>query len=288
MSSTIEQVRAVTSFAFHPADPARARTMTEEDVRSYNAFGFVKGFRVYDAAQADANRRYFDELLERIAIAQGTDSYSVDGYHTQCAGIWDIATNPKILDYVEDILGPDFVCWGTHFFCKLPGDPKAIAWHQDAVYWPISPTHTVTVWLAIDDADLANGCMQVIPASHNRGLLEFEAVNSSEDNLLNKRVKDTASLGTPVAFELPAGTISLHADMLVHGSEPNLSNRRRCGLTMRYASVDVTADCGWNNDAILCRGRDPEGKWANCPRPAGEDYSPKVWNREQPKNYAGQ
>ena len=130
--------------------------------------------------------------------------------------------------------------------------------------------------------------MQVIPGSHKHGLLEFEAVTTAADNLLNKRVKDADQLGDPVAFELPSGSISLHADMLVHGSEPNLSMRRRCGLTMRYASIEVVADRGWNHDAILCRGSDPMGHWVHNPRPDGENYSAKIWTREEPKNFAGQ
>jgi len=288
VSTTLTPQTDTRQFGFHPADPSAAQNMTSDHVRSYNEKGYVKGFQVYDAAEAVANRKYFDDLLENIANAQGTDGYSIDGYHTQCAGIWDIATNDKIVGYVQDILGPTFVCWGTHFFCKIPGDARAIAWHQDAIYWPLSPSHTVTVWVAIDDADVGNGCMQVIPCSHDRGLLEFEAVNTAEDNLLNKRVKNADKLGDPVPFELPAGSISLHADMLVHGSEPNLSTRRRCGLTMRYASMEVIASEGWNRDAILCRGSDPAGNWVHNPRPIGENFAAKIWNREAPKNYAGQ
>ena len=67
-----------------------------------------------------------------------------------------------------------------------------------------------------------------------------------------------------------AGQISLHSDWILHGSEPNRSNRRRCGLAMRYLSADVRAYDGWNANSIWFRGTDPTAHWANHPRPDGE------------------
>ena len=75
----------------------------------------------------------------------------------------------------------------------------------------------------------------------------------------------------PVALEMRAGQISLHSDWILHGSEPNRSNRRRCGLAMRYLSADVRAYDGWNTNSTWCRGTDAGGHWANHPRPDGED-----------------
>jgi hypothetical protein len=239
---------------------------------------------VYDEAQVLENRRFFDALLERVTAANdGRNSYSINGYHVQCASIWDMVVNPTILDYVEDILGPNFISWGTHFFCKMPGDGKAVSWHQDASYWPLTPSKTVTAWVAIDDADRDNGCMQVIPGTHRRGHLEFRPSAPEENNVLNQTIVDAESLGEPVCFDLKAGEISLHSDLLVHGSEPNLSSRRRCGLTMRYASVDVVAlSPSWREGAILCRGHDPQGNWANIPRPDGDSPEMVGWQKAAP------
>src|SRR6185369_15209394 len=118
---------------------------------------------VYTPAEADSNRLYFDRLLEGVlAKNDGRDAYSINGYHRQCAGLWDIVMNPRILDYVEDLLGPNIVAWGTHYFCKMPHDPRPVPWHQDASYWPLTPSKTVTVWLAIDDSDVENSAMMVV------------------------------------------------------------------------------------------------------------------------------
>jgi non-haem Fe2+, alpha-ketoglutarate-dependent halogenase len=160
------------------------------------------------------------------------------------------------------------VAWGQQYFCKMPGDGKPVSWHQDASYWPLTPARTVTMWLAVDDADRENGAMQVIPRTHTLGHLEFDLSGADEDSVLPQKIKGIADLGEPVYFELKAGEISLHADMLVHGSDPNRSNRRRCGLTIRYASTEVRSlDDGWNKNSIVCRGADSAGHWANIPRP---------------------
>ena len=275
MSETTDQ----RDLSFAPADPERARTIPADDVRFYNENGYIKPFRVFDDAETEANRRYFDFLLDEIKRQNdGRDQYAINGFHTRCAGLYDIATDPRILDLVADLIGPDIVCWGTHFFCKLPHDPKAVPWHQDASYWPLSPARTVTVWLAIDDADRENSAMKFLPGTHKMGHLEWK--NTERDAVLGQEIVGAESLGEPVYDELEAGELSLHADMLAHGSEPNQSDRRRCGLTIRYCPPHVQPiDPGWGDNVIVCRGQaDPE-RWVHYERPEGEDLSPN--NRPQ-------
>ncbi len=255
------------------------RKLMPDQIPFYNTHGYVKPFVIYNQAQADANRAYFDSLLAGIKEQNdGRDSYAICGYHTQCRGIYDIITNPLILDHVEDLIGPNVVCWGTHFFCKLPHDPKAVPWHQDASFWPFDQSRTVTVWLAIDDADVENSCMHVIPGTHNLGALKWEKPKGP--GVLDQEITDVNQYGEPVPFELKAGSMSMHADMIVHGSSPNASNRRRCGLTIRYIPAEVRSTAGWNKFGVICRGHDVSGHWANLPRPGGEDLTPKPWQQE--------
>lgn len=251
---------------FHPAQCANPRRLTQEQIRFYNKNGYLKGIRIYGEQEVLAHRAYFDRALERV-LDTGKDSYSIRRWQTRSRMVWDIVTNPQILDYVEDLLGPNILAWGTHFFCKLPGDGKTVSWHQDASYWPLTPAKTVTLWLAIDDSDRGNGCMQVLPGTHTLGHLDFDLSGGEENSVLPQKIRNAEQYGEPVYFELKAGEISLHADMLVHGSEPNNSTRRRCGFTVRYAATEVRASHGWNQNSVLCRGVDPEGHWANWPRP---------------------
>ena len=260
---------------FFPVNNRAPRKLTTGQIRHFNEKGFLFPLDVFSPGEADLHRAYFDRLMEKAA-AMGHNSYSINGWQKYCGGIHDLVTEARILDYVEDLLGENLVCWGTHYFCKMAGDGKQVSWHQDASYWPLTPSRTVTVWLAIDAADEKNGAMQVVPRSHLHGQIPFEASAAEEDNVLSQTVRESAPYGDPpVAFEMDAGQISLHTDLLLHGSPPNRSRRRRCGLTMRFVPPEVRAYNGWNRkSSVICRGRDESGHWNHCVRPREDSIPP--------------
>jgi len=258
--------------SFKPVANVHPQALTASQIEHFNRHGFIAPLDVFDAGRAQANAGYFDSLLRQIPDAGG---YSINCYQARCKGIWDLCTEPRILDCVQDLIGPDIVCWASHFFCKLPGDTRRVPWHQDASYWKLTPARTVTAWLAIDDADEENAAMRFIPGSHDKGHLRFR--RSAPDSVLAIETVGAEALGQPVSDRLKAGQMSLHADMLVHGSEPNLSARRRCGLTIRYCPPQVLMfDERWaaSVEAIVCRGRDASGRWRHHARPDGDDVSP--------------
>lgn len=257
--------------SFQPIVNPSPRRLTQAQISFYNEHGYLAPFQAYTAAEAERNRAYFDDLLRKVQAARrDLDAYSINGFHTCCAGLFDIVTHPVILDHVQDLIGPDVVCWGSHFFCKQPGDPRKVAWHQDASYWPLTPARTVTVWLAIDDTDRENAAMMFLPGTHRVGHLKWRQV-AKDQAVLNQEIEHADQLGEPVHDELKAGWFSLHADMLAHGSAPNASTRRRCGLTVRYCPPTVRAlNPRWALGSIHCRGAHPE-HWANNPRPSGEN-----------------
>ena len=84
----------------------------------------------------------------------GIDNNKTNMWHKASKKFHDLCRTPAILDYVEDILGTNFVQWGGQFFNKNPNDGSAVPWHQDAQYWPLNPSNAVTVWLAIYDTDI--------------------------------------------------------------------------------------------------------------------------------------
>lgn len=100
-----------------------------------------------------------------------------------------------------------------------------------------------------------------------RGALAFETDDADASTVLNQRVTDIDKYGEPVDNVLRAGEISLHSDLLLHGSGANDSDRRRCGLTLRYCAADVRAYLDWNRKGVVVSGRDPDGHWADPPRP---------------------
>ncbi|MBR56265.1 phytanoyl-CoA dioxygenase family protein [Candidatus Poribacteria bacterium] len=252
---------------FFAVENDQPKSLTPQQIQQFNQKGYIFPLDVFSETEIATHRAYFDQLIEQ-QINEGKDAYSINGWHSKQPEIYDLVTDSRILDYLEDLLGPDLICWGTHYFCKLPGDTKQVSWHQDASYWPITPSKTVTVWLAIDDADTENGAMKVIPKSHLHGQIVFEHSRKEEQNVLGQTVKDAEDYGlAPVDFEIKAGQISLHSDLLLHGSAPNQSDRRRCGLTMRFVPPEVKALTGWNKNSIVARGTDISGHWTNQPKP---------------------
>ena len=156
----------------------------------------------------------------------------------------ELCRHPRILDAVEAVLGPDLILIMSHVISKRPGDGLPVAWHQDNTYWhSVQGTDVGTVWLALDDADLANGCMQVIPSTHE-GYPEMDKVSTGENDLLGLTVQVTPDMAAAaIPLEMRAGSLSIHDSYVLHGSEPNTSNRRRAAYTMRYANArTVTVD----------------------------------------------
>jgi non-heme Fe2+,alpha-ketoglutarate-dependent halogenase len=254
-------------FTFYPSTSSGLKCLKTEEVETYNRDGYLKGIRIFDADQVLANRKYFDRLLE-YALAQGKSSYSISGSHVVYGGVYDLMTSPQILDLAEDLLGSNVVGIGAHYFCKLPHDPKVVSWHQDFTYWPLDKAKVITVWLAIDDVDQDNACIQVVPGAHHHGLLPYRESDPQEKNVLNQTVDNVHQYGTPDCLELKAGEVSIHSCLLLHGSSANDSDRRRCGIGIRYAAVDVHADESLQAKGVLCRGTDLDGNWADPPRPA--------------------
>ena len=240
--------------------------LSAEQIQSWNRDGYLGPLDVLSADETKSLRGYFDDLLA-ATFAEGKDSYSISSAHLKHARVWDLLTHPRLVGYVSDLLGEDVIGWGSHFFCKMPGDGKRVDWHQDCSYWPLTPTKAVTVWLAIDDADLDNGGMEVFTGSHTHGLIDFETTDESSDNVLDQVVEHPEEFGEHRFTPIAAGQVSIHSDLLVHGSAPNRSDRRRCGLTLRYCPAEVTAYLGWEKKGVVVAGNAPAQQWPGAERP---------------------
>jgi len=264
---TREEIASVErDIRFFPSSTADPQSLTPDQVCQWNEDGYLAPLDVLNSAEADDYRVYFDDLLAQ-ALAAGRDSYSISSAHLKHARVWELLNHPNIVGPIRDLLGVDVIGWGAHFFCKLPGDGKSVDWHQDCSYWPLTPTKAITAWLAIDDADPENGCMEVFAGSHTHGLIEFETSGEGSGNVLDQSVRNPERYGRLIATPLAAGQMSLHSDLLLHGSLPNNSTRRRCGLTLRYCPADVHAYLGWNQKGVVVSGSAAPQRWPGAPRP---------------------
>ena len=260
---------------FYPLGVKNPTVLSPVQIDRYNDHGYLFPIRVFDDREIIEIREYFDALLPR-ALAAGWNSYEMINWHKTCRGVYDVVTNSRILDVMQDLLGDTVILRHSHFFVKLPGDGKRVSWHQDSSYWPLSRSKVVSAWLAIDDATIRNGAMQVIPGSHKAAQIAFHDSEPEENNVLSQTVRDADHYGdAPVSLVLKAGEMSLHSDWTLHSSDVNQSEQRRCGLAMRFLSSDVQAYNGWNAHSVICRGQDPTGHWADHARPTGEQVPVK-------------
>ena len=251
---------------FFPSANPHPNILRPEQIKQYNEQGYLMPFNGLDQEEARELRAFFDGVLAAY-IELGKSSYAISTAHMRFARVYQLVQHPRIVDAVADLLGPNVVCWGSHFFCKMPHDGKRVPWHQDSTYWPLSPTKTVTVWLAIDDADPENANMKFIPRSHLHGLIDYDETQDA-NTILDLAVRNPHSYGDgEVNDQLKAGHFSMHSDLLLHGSEANESNRRRCGLTIRYAAADVTTWYDWHKKGFVVRGENVGGHWANPEMP---------------------
>ena len=223
----------------------------------YHANGYLTGLP--PVCTADEIRGFDGELANLGKLLQpGETAKDIREWHEASLWLYDICKNPRILDLVEGILGPNFYLWASGFFIKEPHSLQTVGWHQDAYYWPMAPHHSVTVWLAFTDSDRENGAMQIIPGSHLGGVIRHRRSGQTDSVLTLELERGSFRDDTAVSLELAAGHCSLHDDRAVHGSPGNPSGRRRAGLAIRYSGTDVRNDLAINPHfkTYLCRGVD--------------------------------
>ena len=194
--------------------------LTPGQIRRYNEAGHLFPVDIFSPGEIAEIRGYIDYLLPR-ALAAGWDNYQVVNWHKHCRGIWDIVTDSRIIDVVSDLLGDTVVLRHSHLFAKLPGDPKRVSWHQDASYWPLTPSRVVAAWLAIDDVDVDNSVMHVIPGSHHHAQLTFHDSPEEENKVLFQTVRDAEAWGeSPVALEMRANHPRLDGELIPRKEDP--------------------------------------------------------------------
>ncbi len=157
----------------------------------------------------------------------------------------ELARDREIVEMVSDVIGDDVILWGCHVFCKPASEGFETPWHQDGHYWPIRPLATCTVWVALEDSLIENGCLQVIPGSHRDRQLHDHLEESRQDLTLNQRLIDGSyEPSQAVAIELQAGQMSMHDVYMIHGAAANRSTRRRTGVALRYMPATSHFDRG--------------------------------------------
>lgn len=241
--------------------------------------GYLYPIDVMSAAEAQSLRSNLEEL-ERDwldnGLPQPLNTYKRVNAHCVMPLAHRIGSDPRILDVVEGILGPDILIYGVEFFAKEPRTKAIVSMHQDLTYWGFGAVdHMVTAWLALSPATRASGCMDFVRASHKNAILPHEDT-MDENNLLSRgqEVRVDVADKDKVAIELEPGQMSLHHGLTVHGSGPNASDDRRIGAVVRYCSPQIAQQVADKDYAILARGADRIGNFINFSPPRAA-FSPE-------------
>lgn len=187
--------------------------------------------------------------------------------HLLFSWLGDLVRNAKIVDAIEDIYGPNLLCWTTNFFIKEARNPAFVSWHQDSTYWGLDKPDVVTAWIALTPSDQSNGAMGFIPGTHTIDQIAHRDT-FAKNNLLTRGQEIAVDVDDKqaVTIGLKPGEMSLHHVRLVHGSPPNLSDDRRIGFAIRYVPTTVAQVAG-EDSATLVRGVDAHHHFASEPRP---------------------
>ncbi|MEC7490351.1 MAG: phytanoyl-CoA dioxygenase family protein [Pseudomonadota bacterium] len=189
--------------------------------------------------------------------------------HLAFRWLWDLAHHPKILDPVEDLIGPDILLYLSTFWFKDSKDGKFVSWHQDSAYYGLDPHDVITLWLGFTEATPQNGCMRILPGSHKWPDQTHDETYDG-DNLL-ARGQTIVGLDDTAAVEMPlkAGQFSMHHERMLHSSGPNISDDRRLGMSFTYLPTRTRCLLG-RRTAILVRGKDDYHHWDYDPEPRAD------------------
>jgi ectoine hydroxylase-related dioxygenase (phytanoyl-CoA dioxygenase family) len=252
------------------AGTKQPKVLTRAQVDAFARNGYHFPVRALSGEQAADYR----SKLEALEAALGTPVMKTNFRnkpHLALAWADELIRHPRVLDTVEDILGPNLLVWSSSFFIKEARDPHYISWHQDSTYWGLSHPDVVTAWIALSPSILANGCMRVAAGTHLLDQLPHQDT-FAENNLLTRGQEVMVDVDEKrvVNIELQPGEFSLHHVRIVHGSDPNPSDMRRIGFAIRYVPTYLKQTAGPRDSAMLVRGVDHYHHFEMEPRPQAD------------------
>jgi len=230
------------------------KLLSEAQVQAYERDGFVFPVDVLSAAEVRAHRQEL-EAWERargaaIDFPEKSKSYLLFNWADQ------LVHHPRILDAVEDLIGPDILVYHSTLFLKEAHTPAFVRWHQDSTYFYLQPHLHVTAWVALSEASVQAGCMQALPGSHSWGAFEHDD-KPEPMNMIRRGQGISGRFDQAQGQFMPvgAGQMSLHHTDLVHASGGNDSDDRRIGYAISYIPAHVRPVGALRPSALCVRGR---------------------------------
>jgi len=248
------------------------KRLSESAIQQYREEGYYFPIRVLETDEAAACRTQLEtfEKSQGEVVAGPLRSKA----HLLFKWVDNVMRKDTVLDAVEDLIGPDILCWNTFFWNKEARSDSFVSWHQDLNYWGLDTDELITVWLAISTASLKSGCMSVLPASHKGDMMPHQDEYKPENMLTRgQEISVEVDESKAVAMPLQSGEASLHNGRLAHASAPNRSDDRRIGLSLHYMPTKTKQIVGDWDSAALVRGEDRYGHFTHTPQPT-KDFDP--------------
>ena len=242
-----------------------AKILTPQQIDAYWRNGCIFPIRVMSEADAAALRARLEEFEQQTGGPLKGDLRHKS--HLLFSWLGDLVRHTKIVDAIEDLYGPNLLCWTTNFFIKEARNPAFVSWHQDSTYWGLDKPDVITAWIALTPSNQSNGAMGFIPGTHTQEQIPHRDT-FAKNNLLTRGQEVAVEVNEKdaVTITLKPGEMSLHHVRLVHGSPPNPSDDRRIGFAIRYIPTTVAQVAG-DDSATLVRGVDEHHHFAPEPRP---------------------
>ncbi|MEO0774636.1 MAG: phytanoyl-CoA dioxygenase family protein [Pseudomonadota bacterium] len=254
------------------AVPLSKGLLDPTDITRYHEEGYLRPIPVMSAAEATALRAELEDLEDTYLTADlphPLNTYKRVNAHCVMPIAHRIAADPRVLDVIEGILGPDILIWSVEFFIKEPQTESIVSMHQDLTYWGFGAVdQLLTAWIALSPATTASGCMNFVKGSHKNPILPHEDTYD-ENNLLSRgqEIQVDVAEEDRVPAELQPGQMSLHHGLMIHGSGPNVTDDRRIAVAIRYCTPQIAQQVAAKDYAILARGADRTGNFINFTPP---------------------
>lgn len=214
-------------------------------------------------AEVLAEAQGLTESNNKFSVVKSGDAHFVRRIFNPIAhhrAFHDLVFNPKIVDVVENLIGPDIQLHHTKLNLKPPAPDARFEWHQDYPFFPHTNFDLLAVMVMLDDATEENGCLTIVPGSHKRGPRNHLF---AQDGAFSSQLEDKAVLEDQsrwLSVPVPAGGIELHHCNMLHSSRANRSDKPRSAIVIQYRAADNvqvgggTGHAGWG---MQIRGTNP-------------------------------
>lgn len=258
------------------------RVLSDSQIEQYRELGYIEPIRIFseqetremraqlEAFEAEHGPVFTEDRPQPGARFQGSYRFKS---HLLFKWLADAVRHPRLLDAMEDLIGPDLLCWTTHWFIKEARSPKYVSWHQDSNYWGLDTNDLVSAWLALSPATVESGCIRLLPGSHHGPALTH-VDTFAEDNMLTRGQSiQNVDEARAVNLVVQPGEVAIFDYRLAHASYPNHSDDRRIGIGIRYIPPAARQVRNPWDSASLLRGEDRFGHFELEPEPS-MDFDP--------------